>query len=128
MRHIVLLADRPPAQEFVAAVVGPVVFGVLTGWVLGVSEPIYLVLSVLGIGGGYLAGMEHDVALEGVYRGLLGGLLFGSSILITHGLIGGPPEAELPDPEALLIAITAAFGTLLGWLGARRRAAAGGGG
>ena len=127
MRHIVLLADRPPGQEFVAAVVGPVVFGVLTGWVLGVSEPIYLVLSVLGIGGGYLAGMEHDVALEGVYRGLLGGLLFGSSILITHGLIGGPPEADLPDPEALLIALTATFGTLLGWLGARRRAAAGGG-
>jgi hypothetical protein len=123
MRHIVLLADRPPGQEFAAAVLGPVLFGALTGWMLGVSEPVYLALSIAGIGGGFLAGMEHDVALEGVYRGLLGGLLFGSSILITHGLIGGEPEADLPDPEALLIALTAGFGTLLGWLGARKRAA-----
>jgi len=123
MRHIVLLADRPPGQEFTAAVVVPVLFGALVGWMLGISEPVYIVLSLLGIGGGYVAGMEHDVPLEGVYRGLLGGLLFGSSILITHGLIGGEPEAELPHPEVLLIALTATFGTLLGWRGARRRAA-----
>lgn len=121
MSHIKLLADRPPGQEAVAVILGPVLFGAIAGWALGVSEPLYLVLSILGIGGGYLAGMEHDVALEGVYRGLLGGLLFGSSILITHGVIGGEAEAKLPDPETVLIVLTAGFGTLLGWLGARRR-------
>ncbi len=121
-----LLYPRPPAEQLVVAVAVPVVFGVFTGLTLGWSEPLYLVLSILGIAGGFLAGMEHDSPLEGIYRGLLGGLLFGSAILIAHGLADTEPKAELPDPEVLLIVITAGFGTLLGWLGARRRARADG--
>jgi hypothetical protein len=117
-----LLYPRPASEQLIVTVVVPVVFGVVTGLTLGWSEPLYLVLQVFGIAGGFLAGMEHDAPLEGVYRGLLGGLLFGASILIAHGLADVAPKADLPDPEALLIAITATFGTLLGWLGARRRA------
>jgi hypothetical protein len=48
-----LLHTRPPAAEFVVAVAVPLAFGLITGVVLGVSEPAYLVLSVLGILGGY---------------------------------------------------------------------------
>jgi hypothetical protein len=118
----VLLSDRPDGQGLVVAMVVPILFGVLAGWLLGVSEIGYLVVSVVAIGGGYFAGLEHDYAIDGVYRGMLGGLLFGSSILITHGLIDKEPKAELPDPEALVIAITAGAGTILGWLGARSRA------
>jgi len=117
-----LLYSRPSGEEFVVAVVVPIVYGVITGLTLGWSEPVYLVLSISGIAGGYLAGMEHDVPLEGVYRGLLGGLLFGSSILVAHGVADTAPKADLPDPEALLLVITSGFGVLLGWLGARRRA------
>ncbi|HEX6390382.1 MAG TPA: hypothetical protein VFZ89_13060 [Solirubrobacteraceae bacterium] len=120
-----LLYPRPPAEQLIVAVAVPIVFGVVTGLTLGWSEPVYLVLQLVGIAGGYLAGMEHDAPLEGVYRGLLGGLLFGSSILIAHGLADAAPKADLPEPETLLIAITAGFGTLLGWLGARRRARSG---
>jgi hypothetical protein len=116
-----LLYPRPPAEQLIVTVAVPVVFGVITGLMLGWSEPLYLVLQIVGIAGGFLAGMEHDSALEGVYRGLLGGLLFGSTILIAHGLADVAPKADLPDPETLLIGITAGFGTLLGWLGARRR-------
>lgn len=118
----VLLSKRSAGPAFVASVVVPVVFGAITGFVLGVSEIAYLVLSVLGIAGGYVAGLEHDVAEEGIYRGLVGGLLFGTSILVTHGLLGEEPKAELPVPETLLIVITAVLGMLLGWLGARSRA------
>jgi hypothetical protein len=118
----VLLSDRPNGQGLIAAMVIPALFGAITGYVLGVSEIGYLVLSVLGIGGGYFAGLEHDYPIDGVYRGMLGGLLFGSAILITHGIIDKEPKAELPDPETLLIVITAGLGTLLGWLGARSRA------
>ena len=118
----VLLSDRPNGQGLFVAMVVPILFGVLTGWMLGISEPGYLVLSLLGIAGGYFAGLEHDYPIDGVYRGMLGGLLFGSSILITNGLIDTEPEAELPDPETLLIVITAGAGTVLGWLGARSRA------
>ncbi len=118
----VLLSDRSDGQGLIVAMVVPILFGVLTGWVLGESEGGYTALALLGILGGYFAGLEHDYAIDGVYRGVLGGLLYGSSILITNGLIDKEPKAELPDPETLLIVITAGAGTILGWLGARSRA------
>ena len=118
----VLLSDRSNGQGLFVAMVLPILFGVVTGWALGVSELGYLILSLLGIAGGYFAGLEHDYAIDGVYRGMLGGLLFGSTILITNGLIDKEPKADLPDPETLLIVITGVAGTILGWLGARSRA------
>ena len=122
MKQPVLLSDRPEGQGLVVAMVVPVLFGVLTGWMLGVSEIGYLVLALLGIAGGYLAGLEHDYPIDGAYRGMMGGLLFGSAILITNGIIDTEQKADLPDPDTLLIAITGPAGMLLGWLGARRRA------
>jgi hypothetical protein len=116
-----LLRHRPAGLEMAIVVVGPVLFGAVTGWFLGESETVYLVLSLLGILGGLGAGLEHEGALEGFYRGLLGGLLFGFSILLTHGLRDVPPAAELPHPEVALIAITAIAGALLGALGGRLR-------
>ncbi len=121
MRHIVLLKDRTNAQEAAITIAVPFVFGIITGIVLGLSEPVYLVLSVLGIAGGFLAGLEHEYALEGLYRGLLGGLLFGFGILLAHGLADVEPKAHLPEPEVLVIAITAVFGCVLGALGGRMR-------
>jgi hypothetical protein len=117
----VLLSDRPDGQGLIVSMVLPILFGAVTGWALGVSEVGYLVLSLLGIAGGYFAGLEHDYPIDGVYRGMLGGLLFGSTILITNGLIEKEPKADLPDPEVLVIVITAVAGTILGWLGARSR-------
>jgi hypothetical protein len=116
-----LLRHRPPGLEMAIVIVGPLLFGALTGYFLGESEPVYLVLSLLGILGGLAAGLEHEGALEGFYRGLLGGLLFGFAILLTHGLRDIPPAAELPHPEVALIAITAIAGSLLGALGGRLR-------
>ncbi len=122
MSTITLLRERSHGLEMVLVVVVPVVFGAVTGIVLGLSEPVYLVLTLLGILGGFLAGMEHEGALEGFYRGLLGGLLFGTAILTANGLADEPPKAHLPDPEVLLITITAAFGAALGALGGGMRA------
>ena len=117
-----LIADRPEPTALAMIVGGPAIFGIVTGLMLGISEPLYLVLSLLGIAGGYFAGMEHADPYEGFYRGLIGGLLFGFFILATHGVVfDDAPKAELPEPEVLLIAITGVFGCLLGWLGARRR-------
>ena len=65
--------------------------------------------------------MEHEYGLEGFYRGLLGGLLFGVSILVTHGVRDVPAQAELPDPDVLLVVITATAGALLGALGGSLR-------
>ena len=116
-----LLKDRSNAEEAFIVVAVPLLFGGVTGWVLGLSEPIYLVLSLLGILGGLAAGLEHEYGLEGFYRGLLGGLLFGFGILLAHGIADTEAAAELPEPEVLLIAITAGFGAVLGALGERTR-------
>ena len=40
-------------------IVVPSVFGMVTGIFLGISEIIYLLLSVLGIAGGYMAGTQN---------------------------------------------------------------------
>jgi hypothetical protein len=118
---ITLLRERTHGLEMVLVVVVPVVFGAITGVMLGISEPAYLVLTLLGILGGFLAGMEHEGALEGFYRGLLGGLLFGTAILTANGLAEEPPKAHLPDPAILLVVITAVAGAALGALGGRMR-------
>ena len=121
MHAITLLKERSNALEAIIVVVVPTVFGILTGIMLGISEIGYLVMSLLGILGGLVAGMEHEYGLEGFYRGLLGGLLFGTAILLAHGIADPEPEAELPDPEILVVLITAVFGAGLGALGGRMR-------
>ena len=116
-----LLRERPVGLQIVLAGVVPALFGAITGWALGVNEIAYIVLSVLGIGGGYLAGMEHRGAGEGAIRGIIGGALFGGFILITAELLDKEHKAHLPEPEILLVAITTAFGVVLGALGGRAR-------
>lgn len=116
-----LLRERPLPIQAVAALIVPAIFGGITGWVLGVNEAAYVVLSLLGIGGGYFAGFEHEGAKAGALRGVFGGSLFGASILLVHEATGAEPKAHLPHPEILLVAITTAFGVALGAMGGRRR-------
>lgn len=122
-----LLVERPRGLQILLAIVVPVLYGAVTGVFLGVSESTYLVLSIIGILGGIGAGFDHLGAGAGARRGVLAGLLFGSSILIAHEIHGAEATANLPDPGVLLVVITtvlgAAFGALGGWL--RGRAMAG---
>ena len=116
-----LLRHRAAGPEMATVLLGPLVFGAITGFFLGESEIVYLVLSLLGILGAFAAGFEHEGALEGFYRGLLSGLLFGLAILFVHGLRDVEPKAELIEPEVTLIVITAVFGAVLGAAGGRAR-------
>lgn len=100
----------------------PALFGALTGYFLGVSEVTYLVLSAIGIVGGIGAGFDHLGAKAGAKRGLLAGTIFGASILIAHEIHGADAEADLPEPEVLLVAITALLGSGFGAIGGRLRA------
>jgi hypothetical protein len=117
-----LLRTRPLPLQLVLAGVVPIVFGAICGWLLGVDKTAYLILSLLAIAGGYYAGQEHDGAGEGAIRGLVGGLLFGGAILLVHEATGKSAKAKLPDPEIILVAITAVAGVILGALGGRARA------
>jgi hypothetical protein len=115
--------ERPAILQIVGGVVVPAVFGLLTGFVLGWSEVLYLIMAgPIGIGGGFFAGIEHRAADEGVVRGIIGGLVFGSFILLGHEIAGTDPKADLPEPEVGLVFITTIGGAILGGLGGRYRA------
>jgi hypothetical protein len=118
-----LLSQRPRPLQILLAGIVPAAFGALCGWMLGVSEVIYLLLAVpVAILGGFAAGLEHAGAASGARRGFVGGLLFGGMLLIVHELTGDEAEAELPDPAILLVVVTTVLGTVLGSLGGRLRA------
>jgi hypothetical protein len=117
-----LLSSRPPALRVLLAGVAPVVFGVICGLVLEPSPTVYLLLQVPAILGGLGAGLEHATPREGALRGLLGGLLFGSAVVLGYELGGGGEDHDLlPDPPIALVVITVSLGALFGWLGARFR-------
>jgi hypothetical protein len=122
MRLPPLFSSHPEGTQMVLGLAVPSFFGLVTGLVLGVSKPGYLVLALLGIAGGYFAGLEHRGAGEGVVRGFAGGLLFGTFILLGHKVSGAEPKADLPHPEILLVLITTVIGAGLGALGGRSRA------
>ena len=109
-------------MQIVVANVVPCLFGALTGLMLGVHEIAYLALAgPIGILGGYFAGLEHRSAPEGAARGAIGGLQFGTFILVVDALSGLDREATLPDPAILLVVLTTFFGAVLGFLGGLTR-------
>ena len=119
-----LLNEHPRSLQVFLAIILPAAYGAVTGYFLGVSEGTYLVLSIIGILGGIGAGFDHLGARAGAKRGVLAGLIFGSSILIAHEIHGATAKADLPDPAILLVVLTtllgAGFGALGGYL--RQRA------
>ena len=117
MRHPPLLLEQPRSIQVLLAVVLPALFGAVTGYFLGVSEGVYVVLSILGVLGGIGAGFDHLGAADGAKRGLIGGLLFGAFILFAHEIHGADAEAQLPEPAILLVVITTVLGVLFGALG-----------
>ena len=117
-----LLRDRPVPVQIISAIVIPAAFGALCGWLLGVNKTAYLILSLIGILGGYLAGGEHDGAGAGAVRGVVGGSLFGGLILLVNHALDKQPKADLPHPRIWLLAITVGAGVILGAMGGRARA------
>jgi hypothetical protein len=121
MRLPPLFSEMPRPAQVVVAVIIPAAYGALTGYFLGTSEAIYLVLSVIGIVGGIGAGFDHVGARAGALRGVVAGSLFGGFILIAYELRGEPAKAELPEPAILLIVLTTVLAIGFAALGGRLR-------
>jgi hypothetical protein len=118
-----LFEDRPFALQLLGMIIVPMIFGLLTGFALGWSEVLYLIMiGPIGIIGGFLGGIEHRGWEDGFVRGLLGGLVYGSFILLGHKIAGTDAKAELPDPQVGLVILTTVIGALLGGFGGRFRA------
>src|SRR5262245_48796255 len=94
------------------------VFGILTGFALGWNEVLYYIMAVpIAIAGGFVAGIEHRGADDGLVRGAIGGLVFGSFVLLGLEILNNEPKAYLGDPQAGLVFVTTLGGAILGALG-----------
>jgi len=114
--------ERSAAEQVIGAVVITIVFGLVTGLALGWNEVAYYVLvGPIAIAGGFLGGMEHRGADEGLVRGAMGGLVYGSFILLGLEILNEEPEAYLGEPQAGLVFVTTIAGAYLGALGANYR-------
>jgi hypothetical protein len=114
--------DRAPVEQIIGGVVVPMVFGLLTGFALGFNAVLYYAMAgPLAIGGGFIGGMEHRTVDEGFVRGALGGLVFGSFVLLGLEILNTEAEAYLGDPQVGLVFVTTIVGAILGALGASYR-------
>lgn len=118
--HPPLFSSRTPGQQVVLANVVPAVFGLIVGVMAGVSKPLYLLLSLVGLAGAYLAGLEHKYPEEGLLRGAAAGLLFGVFILLGRAITGLDDKVEIP-PGIVLVFITTVISAIGGAVGATRR-------
>jgi hypothetical protein len=117
-----LLADRPTGEQAFIVLVLPAAFGAICGVLLGISAGAYTVLTLLGILGGIGAGYDHATPGEGALRGVAGGSLFGTFILLAHAVAGTHAKAKLPDPHVVLPIATTLIAIVLGAIGAALRA------
>ena len=110
--------ERPFWLQILGGILVPLVFGLLCGFALGWNEIVYYILAVpLAIAGGFLGGIEHRAADDGLVRGAIGGLVFGSFVLLGLEIVNTEPKAYLGDPQAGLVFVTTLGGAILGALG-----------
>jgi len=119
-----LFRERPRSTQVVLGLVVPTALGALAGVLLGVSAAAYWVIGVIAFVGGILAGFEHADAADGAVRGLVGGTLYGTGLLVAHAIAGTDAEVELPGFAPILVVFTAVIGVLLGALGGKIRGSA----
>jgi hypothetical protein len=117
-----LLEHRSRGEQVFIVLVLPALFGAICGVLLGVSEGLYTVLTLLGILGGIAAGYDHATPAEGALRGIAGGALFGTFILLAHAIAGTPAKAKIPEPHVVLPIATALISIALGAIGGAVRA------
>lgn len=99
---------------------GPVVWGVVCGFLLVVSAPLYILGAGIGVLGGIVGGAQHATLRGASARATVGGVLFGLSILFGYALNGGQDaKVHIPDPQILLLSLTLLPAYPLHWLGWR---------
>jgi hypothetical protein len=124
MRNSPLFRERPRSIQILLGLVVPTALGALAGVFLGISAGAYWAIGLIAFVGGILAGFEHADAWDGADRGLVGGTLYGTGLLIAHAIAGTDAKVELPGFAPILVVVTAIIGMLLGALGGKIRGSA----
>jgi hypothetical protein len=124
MQNSPLFRERPRSTQVILGLVVPTAFGALAGVVLGISAAAYWAIGLIALVGGVLAGFEHSDGWDGADRGLVGGTLYGTGLLVAHAIAGTDAKVALPGFAPILIVVTAIIGVLAGALGGRIRGGA----
>ena len=117
-----LLSERPKSEQLFIVLALPSLFGAICGVILGITGVGYTVLTLLAILGGIAAGYDHPTPREGALRGIAGGALFGTFILLAHAITGADAKTSLPHPHILLPVATTLISIPLGAIGGALRA------
>lgn len=115
----VLFRERSRPFQIVAGGVVPATIGALAGILIGVSTGAYWAVAILAGVGGFLSGFEHQDGWGGADRGLVGGAIYGTALLIAHALAGTTAKVSLGSFPPLFAVVTAIGGMFLAAGGGR---------
>ena len=127
--------ELPRPVQFQLIVLGPLLFGLVCGFFLGISAASWWVANALAVAAGALSGIElpaapgresrpRETRREVVVRGAVTGAMFGLGVVIAHAASGDPAHAPVPSPEVLFVpfsALVASGFTFVGTALAQRR-------
>ncbi len=114
-----LFRDRPRPVQIVLGGVVPAIIGALAGILIGVSVGAYWAVAVVAGIGGFLAGFEHQDGWGGADRGVVGGAIYGTGLLVAHAIAGTHAKVSLGSFPPFLAVVTAIVGMFLGAGGGR---------
>jgi hypothetical protein len=112
-------SELPIAVRVQIIVGGPLLAGMVTGFLLGETATGWWVAQGLAAVGGFLAGFDHATPREAALRGLAGGTLFGLGIVVADAISDNPHAAHAPSPIGTIVIFTALVSVLLALLGSR---------
>jgi hypothetical protein len=115
----VLFRDRARPVQVMIGGVAPAVIGAVAGVLIGASSAGYWIVAVVAAIGSVVAGFEHLDGWGGADRGIVGGAIYGTSLLLTHALVGTHAKVSLGSFPPLLAVFTAIIGMLLCAAGGR---------
>ncbi len=113
LERTLTFGDLPRPVQVQLAVIGPLLFGLVCGFVLELSAAAYWVTSALSALGGLAGGADHIAVRPAIFRGSTAGACFGAGIVIANAASDRPALAPLPSPTIALILITATAGGCL---------------
>jgi len=112
-----LLSTLPRSAQVQIAVLGPLLLGAMSGFLLDTSAVGYWAVQIAGAAGGVSGGMEHSGPAAGARRGLVAGALFGAGLMGAHAISDQRALAYVPHPLVLIALASAAIGAALGGVG-----------
>jgi hypothetical protein len=119
MHEPTLFRDRSRPAQIVLGGVIPAAIGALAGVLIGVSTGAYWAVAILAAIGGFLAGFEHQDGWGGADRGVVGGAIYGTGLLLAHTIAGTHAKVSLGSFVPAFAVVTAIGGMFLGAGGGR---------